>query len=132
MQETSPIQSVITAMTAAFNAHDIAGILAAYTPEAIVVGQPGQQSTGTQALHDMFQNYLSFKPHFTLLDHEIIQSGDTALHMSNWIMNGTLPDGTAMQQSGLSVAVLRKQDNGEWRMIIDNPFGGHMLTTKTA
>jgi ketosteroid isomerase-like protein len=110
----------------------MAGILAAYTPEAIVVGQPGQYSTGTQALHEMFQNYLALKPHFTLLDHEIIQSGDTALHMSNWIMKGTLPDGTTIEQSGLSVAVLRKQANGEWRMVIDNPFGGHMITAKAA
>jgi ketosteroid isomerase-like protein len=42
-------------------------------------------------------------------------------------MTGTAPDGTPIRQSGLSVAVLRKQADGKWLMVFDNPFGQHLL-----
>jgi ketosteroid isomerase-like protein len=42
-------------------------------------------------------------------------------------MDATLPDGTKIQNGGLSVIVLRKQPDGNWLMVIDNPFGGQSL-----
>jgi len=41
-----------------------------------------------------------------------------------WSMAGTTSDGQEIQQSGLSVAVLRRQADGGWKMVIDNPHGG--------
>jgi ketosteroid isomerase-like protein len=38
-------------------------------------------------------------------------------------MAGTAPDGSAVTASGLSVAVLRRQPEGRWLMVIDHPFG---------
>ena len=42
-------------------------------------------------------------------------------------MKGKTPDGQGIEQSGLSVAILRKQADGEWLMVIDNPHGQHLL-----
>jgi ketosteroid isomerase-like protein len=42
-------------------------------------------------------------------------------------MTGKVPDGTDIKQSGLSVVVLRKQADGKWLMVFDNPFGQHLL-----
>jgi ketosteroid isomerase-like protein len=36
-------------------------------------------------------------------------------------MIGKTPDGTDIEQKGLSVAILRKQENGDWLMVLDNP-----------
>lgn len=32
-----------------------------------------------------------------------------------------------METGGLSVAVLRKQPDGKWLLVFDNPFGGQHL-----
>jgi len=42
-------------------------------------------------------------------------------------MVGTLPDGSKIEQNGLSVATLRKQPDGSWLMIQDNPHGQFRL-----
>jgi ketosteroid isomerase-like protein len=43
-------------------------------------------------------------------------------------MTGKSPDGQEIKQSGLSVAVLRRQADGGWKMVIDNPHGGRLLS----
>ena len=60
--------------------------------------------------------------------HEVIVNGDIAIHIAPWSMTGRTPDGQDLAQSGLSVAVMRRQADGSWRMVIDNPHGGRLLT----
>jgi ketosteroid isomerase-like protein len=45
------------------------------------------------------------------------------VHSSTWDMVARAPDGSEFTQSGFSVVVLRKQADGKWLMVIDNPFG---------
>ena len=42
-------------------------------------------------------------------------------------MTAKSPEGNEIKQNGLSIAVLRKQEDGEWLMIIDNPHGSFLL-----
>jgi hypothetical protein len=42
-------------------------------------------------------------------------------------MTGTAPDGSAIEQGGLSVALLRRQPDGRWLMVVDDPFGDELL-----
>ncbi len=125
--EHSKIQSTIDTMTSAFSVRDIEGILATYEPSAVVVGQPGMPIMGTPALRELFIQFIALDPKFTFTDHEVIQAGDIALHFNTWKMSGKAPDGTAVEQGGLSAVVLRKQPDGRWLMVIDNPFGDHLL-----
>lgn len=127
MQEHTKIQSTIDAMTSAFIAHDINGVLSAYESGAVVVGQPGSPVSGTPALRAMFQQFVALDPKFTFTGQEIIQADDIALHFNTWKMTGKAPDGTPVEQGGLSVVVLRKQADGRWLMVIDDPYGDHLL-----
>jgi len=54
---------------------------------------------------------------------EVLISGDTALVSNAWTMNGTAPDGTALAHAGLSADVVRRQADGTWRILIDQPRG---------
>jgi uncharacterized protein (TIGR02246 family) len=125
--EHTQIQSTIDTMTNAFYAGDINGILATYEPNAVVVGQPGMSVMGTKALGELFKQFVELNPKFTFANHEVIQAGDIALHFNTWKMSGKAPDGTPVEQGGLSVVVLRKQADGRWLMVIDNPFGDQLL-----
>ena len=125
--ENSQIQSTIDANNAAVSAGDIDGILATYEPDAVLAGQPGMPVTGTPALREAFKQFLAIKPKITVIKSEVLQMGDIALHSYTWKMSGKAPDGKAMEQGGLSIVVLRKQPNGRWLMVIDNPFGDHLL-----
>lgn len=69
----------------------------------------------------------STTPKFTYSGHQVFVAGDIAMHIAPWSMDAIGPDGQQIQQEGLSIAVLRKQSDGEWLMIIDNPHGQMLL-----
>jgi len=127
MTDHPHIQATIDTMTTAFGNGDIDKIMTTYEPGAVVVGQPGGPVTGADALRAMFGGFVAVNPRFTFLDQEIIEAGDLALHLNTWRMTGTAPDGTAVEQGGLSVVVLRRQADGRWLMVIDDPYGDWLL-----
>ena len=128
MDQQAKILSTIDAMTDAFHRGDIDGIMRTYEPGAVVVAQPGTPISGTPALRAMFAGFVAAKAHFTFLGHEVIQAEDVALHLTPWRMAGVAPDGKAVEARGLSVAVLRRQPDGRWLMVIDDPFGDTLLS----
>ncbi len=71
----------------------------------------------------MFAGFISAQAHFTFDGHEVIVAGDVALHLTPWKMTGLAPDGSPLSGSGLSIAVLRRQADGRWLMVIDDPYG---------
>lgn len=117
------ILTTINDMNAAFQKGDMDGVMRAYEPGAVVVGQPGAPVSGDASLRGMFAGFIAAKARFTFQGHEVIQSGDTAAHFAPWTMTGVGPDGKPISGKGLSVAVLRRQADGRWLMVIDNPFG---------
>lgn len=122
--DESAVLGTIEAMTSAFAVGDIDGIMATYDPEAVVIAEPGKPVTGDAALREMFAAFVAAGVDFSYGAHEVVRTGDTALHLMKW--TATAPDG--MAQSALSVAVLRRQQNGEWKMVIDHPFGNGVMT----
>lgn len=121
MDQTA-ILDTISAMTTAFAAGDIDGVMATYEPSAVVVAQPGQPVAGDGALRAMFADFLASGVNFTYGAHEVVVAGDTGLHLMSWTAPG--PDGP---MSALSVAVLQRQPDGSWRMVIDHPFGDAVM-----
>ena len=120
--------SAIETMTEAFMAGDIDTVMASYEPTASVLFEPGAPVTDPQALAEMFKAMSMARPVFDYAHgHEVVVVGDIALHIAPWSMTATAPDGTSLAQSGLSVAVLRKQPDGAWKMVIDNPHGARLM-----
>lgn len=127
MDSKTQILTTINDMTTAFNRADIEGVMRTYESGAVVVGQPGVPVSGAQALRTLFAGFIAAKAQFTFAGHEVIEAGDIALHLMPWRMAGRAPDGTAIEAAGLSVAVLRRQRDGGWLMVIDHPFGDAIL-----
>jgi uncharacterized protein (TIGR02246 family) len=121
------IQSTIDANNKAVAAQDIDAILATYETSATMLAQPGMPSSGVEALRESFKYFLAMNPKITVTKSEVVQSGDIALHSYAWTMSGKEQDGSPIEQTGLSLNVLRKQADGRWLIVIDNPFGNDLL-----
>lgn len=124
--DETAVLAVIDRMMTAFATGDVPGILSTYRPGAVVVGNPGAPVTGEAALTDMFAGFVAAGFPFVPGGHEVIVSGDTALHLMDW--EGQGPDGIAFR--ALSVAVLTRDAVGEWRMVIDHPFGDSLMHSR--
>lgn len=121
------VQGVIEKMTTAFQNAEIDKVMGTYGPGAVVLFQPGQPVSDPEQLRQMFSGMAAAKPAFTYSGHEVTVSGDTAVHIAPWDMKAQTPDGKEIRQSGLSIAVLRRQPDGAWKMVIDNPHGARLL-----
>jgi uncharacterized protein (TIGR02246 family) len=108
----------------ALNKGDLEAALSLYEPNASFVLDSGQVVTGTAAIREVMQGFLALKPKFAM-EVKAVQSGDgnIALLRGKWSLSGTGPDGKPMTMSGNSTEVVRRQPDGAWRFIIDNPRG---------
>ena len=126
-QEQHKVMKVILDMTEAFHKKDLKRVLASYEPNAVIVFEPEKPSSGVEAISEGFKGFFAVNPKFEYSGHEVFLNGNLAMHFAAWTMTGEAPDGNEIKQSGLSVVVLRKQSNGKWLMVFDNPFGQHLL-----
>ena len=125
--EQLKVLNTIETMTDAFHKGDINGVMASYESGALVNFEPETPVRDEQVLREMFQGIFQINPKFVFSGHEVFITGNIATHIAPWTMTGQAPDGTPIEQSGLSMSVLRKQTNGEWLFIFDNPHGGFLL-----
>jgi len=122
--EESKVIELISKMTSEFQKGSIDGVLNSYESGASVMFEPGKQVSDPTVLKEMFKGAFTLNPKFSYPNgHEVYVSNDLALHIAPWVMAAEAPDGTAIEQIGLSVSVLRKQDNGHWLLVLDNPHG---------
>lgn len=136
-QESTPmtmdqknVLSTISTMTEAFNVKNMDGILSTYEDRATIMFQPGEATFGRDKFAEQFQGFFAAEPNFQFENHQVIVNDDIAVHTTPWTMTGKTPDGQEIAQSGLSIAVLRRQDDGSWLMIIDNPYGDLVIPAK--
>jgi ketosteroid isomerase-like protein len=127
-KDQQDVLNAVESMTKSFNGKDIEGVMSSYQSGALVIFEPESPVTDTEQLRDMFLGAFSIDPIFEYpKGHEVFVNGDTATHIAPWVMNGTAPDGTKIQQSGLSIANLKKQVDGKWLLTFDNPHGNFLM-----
>ncbi|MDD5275170.1 MAG: nuclear transport factor 2 family protein [Methylovulum sp.] len=127
MTNAEQIISAVNTMALAMAEGRLDDVLSAYEANATLVAQPGMNAAGP-ALREAFQSFIAMQPKFSMPEHDVIEAGDIALHIAPWTMTATDPTtGNAIGQSGLSLAVFRRQADGEWLMVIDNPYGSVLL-----
>lgn len=119
------ILQTIETMTQAFAMGNIDAILSTYEVGGVVVATPEAHVSGREALRKMFVDFVATGVNFTYGGHEVVVAGDLSLHLMEWSALG--PNG---KQTALSVAVLRRQADGTWKMVIDHPFGDGVLRAK--
>jgi uncharacterized protein (TIGR02246 family) len=97
--------------------------LSLYEAEAAFVPQPGQVVSGTAAIAAALDGFLALKPTLDIQVEQVIEAGDIALLRSTWTLTGTGPDGQPLSMGGAATDVVRRQADGTWRYVIDQPWG---------
>ena len=68
-------------------------------------------------------NFIDLKGNLDLKVKRVLQASDLALVTTEWSFSGTGPDGSPVNMASKSADVLRRQDDGTWKFVIDNPWG---------
>jgi enoyl-CoA hydratase len=103
------------------NTGDLEGMLALYEEDATFVGPDGASASGGDAIRERLEGLLATNPQITATGSQVVMAGDVALMSNRWRMTlGAGEDETA-GFDGASTEVARRQPDGGWLYVIDNP-----------
>jgi ketosteroid isomerase-like protein len=106
----------------ALSSGDLDAAVALYEPGGAFVPQPGQVVMGAD-LSEAVKGFIALKPNLQIEVTRVIEAGDIALLYSKWELDGTAPDGSPVKLAGKGTEVVRRQPDGTWLFVIDNPYG---------
>ena len=92
-----------------------------FEEHAILVSDPNRIVQGRAAIREGLENFLTIGPKMTLNASRVVRNGDIALLYSDWTIKGIHPDGQAFSTDIHPTHVVRRQSDGTWRIVIDDP-----------
>jgi len=104
----------------AFNRHDLESIVALYEPGAVLAGTGGA-ARGLDAIRERYRGVLAMHPSIDVQTLGVNLAGNLAMLHGKWIMHETGPDGTRVRRDGRNTETARRQLDGRWLFVIDNP-----------
>ena len=112
----------------ACNSGDIEKLLAMYESDAIVVERNGALTRGTAAIREHLEKLLAMKPTMQILASTAVVNGELAQLSSWWRCTATAPDGSPIAIESHGSELDRRQPDGSWRIVIDNPWGAELVS----
>jgi uncharacterized protein (TIGR02246 family) len=106
----------------AFNLGDIEALIGLYEPNAVLVVD-GKPVVGHEKIRKVLETFLARHGRMTLETRSVVEShqGFALLH-GHWVVESPREMGAETATRGLSTEVVRKQADGTWLFVIDNPY----------
>lgn len=106
---------------AAVNAHDVEALLALYEDQATAADLEGHSIQGKDTLRTFLLSFLATVKQIEGTTRKAMMAGDIALLSSTWRADFAGQDGSVASVPGTSAEVARRQPDGTWRFLIDDP-----------
>ena len=120
---TATPEQVLASIVTGINAGDLDSLMPLYESEAAFATQPGTLAPGAAGIREALTGFISMNGTLDLEVTRVLEAGDLALVIGVWSFDGTRPDGEPVHLAAKNADVLRRQPDGTWRFVIDNPWG---------
>lgn len=116
-------EQVLASIVDGINTGNVDALMTLYEPDAAFATQPGSLAHGLHGIRGGLAGFIAMKGTLDLKATRVLEASDLALVIGEWSFVGTGPDGQPVTLTGHSADVLRRQPDGSWRFVIDNPWG---------
>jgi uncharacterized protein (TIGR02246 family) len=120
---TTTPEHVLDSIVHGINTGDLDALMGLYEPGAAFATQPGELAHGASGIRDALGGFVAMDGELRLDVTRVLQADDLALVIGTWSFEGTGPDGQPVRLEADNADVLRRQADGTWRFVIDNPWG---------
>ncbi len=110
-----------------FRTSDLEGLVSLYEPNAIVVGEEGEEIKGTAKIREMFTDALKNKGTLKIETLSEYLLDNIASIRVKWHMQAIDSEGNELDITNVASEVMRKQPDGNWLYIIDQPCTKHQV-----
>jgi ketosteroid isomerase-like protein len=122
MQSTTP-EEVLKSIVEGINTGNLDSLMPLYESNAAFAAQPGKLAHGLSGIRESLNGFIAMKGKLDLKVTRVLEADGLALVIGVWSFAGTGPDGQPVKLASKSADVLRRQTDGSWRFVIDNPWG---------
>ena len=122
MSNTTPMQ-VLESIVTGINTRNLDSLMPLYESEAAFATEPGSLAPGAPGIREALNGFISMNGTLDLEVTRVLEVDDLALVVGVWSFDGTGPDGEPVHLEASNADVLRRQADGTWRFVIDNPWG---------
>lgn len=116
-------EQVLESIVAGINAGQLEDLMSLYESTAAFAAQPGSLAHGAAGVRAALQGFIAMDGTLDLDVTRVLEVDDLALVVGVWSFDGTGPDGEPVRLEARNADVLRRQADGTWRFVIDNPWG---------
>ena len=102
------------------NSGNAAAVAALYETDGVLVFQ-GTTFQGPDQIRAFLEGMIAAKPTIVMNVEHVVQGGDVAVLYNDWSMTVTGADGSTEASSGKAIEVVRRQPDGTWKYVIDDP-----------
>jgi uncharacterized protein (TIGR02246 family) len=120
---TETPRQVLEAVVEGINTGNFELLMALYEPKAAFATRPGKLAHGLPGICDALDGFVALNGKLDLEVSRVLEVDDLALVVGEWSFVGTGPDGEPVRLAAKNADVLRRQGDGSWRFVIDNPWG---------
>ncbi len=120
---TATPEQVLESIVTGINSGDLESLLPLYEGDAAFASQPGSLAHGAPGVRDALSGFISMNGTLDLDVTRVLEVDDLALVIGVWSFDGTGPEGEPVRLEAKNADVLRRQPDGTWRFVIDNPWG---------
>jgi ketosteroid isomerase-like protein len=106
-----------------FNRGNISFLMRLYEKDACFAYKPGQTVNDLESIRQAFQSLIYMGAKLEAKPKRVLKASDLALLITEWSINGNEPDGKLINLTGRGTVVLRRQSDGTWLIVIENPWG---------
>ena len=116
-------EQVLKSIVDGINSGNLDALMTLYESGAVFATQPGSLNRGLPGIREALAGFIAMKGKLGLKVTRVLQADDLALVATVWSFAGTGPNGEPVKLAAQSADVLRRQADGSWRLVIDNPWG---------
>src|SRR5215470_1717902 len=120
---TATPEQVLESIVTGINSGNLEGLMPLYESSAAFATEPGSLAHRMQGIRGALSGFIAMNGVLDLEVTRVLEVDDLALVIGIWSFNGTGPDGEPVQLTARNADVLRRQTDGSWRFVIDNPWG---------
>jgi ketosteroid isomerase-like protein len=116
-------EDLLNSQVEEFNRDNISFLMTLYENDACFVSKPGQVVKNPESIRQTLQSLIDMGGKLEAKPKRVLLASDLALLITEWSINGNEPNGKPINLTGRGTVVLRRQSDGTWLLVIENPWG---------
>jgi len=97
--------------------------MSCFDQEAVYMDKDGNAIRGLDNIEKVMANLCKMKPDIKIYKHKNIPVGNDLIYrLDKWTLTATDPQGNPIKMQGASAHIMRKNADGVWLWLVDNPF----------